>query len=98
MDEKTQSNLRDSLRRYPGATEDTIEQLMQRYEEREYTKIELVASGYSNRLAETYLDRKGFPRPPGWHSAFFYPGSDRPRNIILFWAAIAAFVLWKVMQ
>ena len=54
---------------------------LEMYEERAKVKKHLMAErGMSNTLAEVFLERQGFPRPPGWHSVFFYPGSNRPRN------------------
>jgi hypothetical protein len=68
------------------------------YEDREQLKQALLQErGYSNALAEVFLDRKGYPRPPGWHSVFFYPGSGRPRNVVVFWFLVAGSTVgWLV--
>ena len=49
---------------------------------------------YSNALAESLLDRKGYPRPPGWHAVFFYPGSYQPRMNSLAWFIALAVTLY----
>ena len=73
--------LRQRLMTYPSATEDSVEKSLIAYGERAELKQDLVTErGMSNALAEGILDRKGYPRPPGWRSVFFYPGSWRLRN------------------
>ena len=94
MDDNEQQHLRNRLREYPGATPESVEVQLSRLEEREEEKRALVERGYSNALAEAFLDRKGWPRPPGWHSVFFYPGSSRPRNMVFFWLAVLAVAAW----
>jgi hypothetical protein len=63
---------------------------------REMEKRALLKQGLSNARAETLLDRRGYPRPPGWHSAFFYPGGNRLRNrVVVFLIALAILAfLW----
>jgi len=96
MDDKTRAELRRRLLQYPGATQESVARDLDVYEERELQKHALVNErGYSNAVAEAYLDKEGFPRPPGWHSVFFYPGSGRPRNLVVFWfLAIGFIVAW----
>ena len=70
---------------------DYMEALRRRFEE----KDQLLQQGMSNQLAERYLDRKGRPRPYGWHTVFFYPGSNRMRTrYIALFAFIALLVAW----
>jgi hypothetical protein len=89
--------LRKRLLQYPGATEESVETDIYRYEERKDEKRSLIEGGYSNAAAEVYLDRKGFPRPPSWHSVFFYPGSARPRAAAMFWACVfGAIIGWLI--
>ena len=59
---------------------DDVEKILEIYEARSEKKEELLERGLTNALAEHSLDRLGYPRPAGWHSVFFYPGSSRPRN------------------
>lgn len=61
---------------------------------REDQKRLLLARGFSNALAESWLDRSGYPRPPGWYSVFFYPGSMRLRNTAIFWAVVLTVAVW----
>lgn len=81
MNEQERDVLRQRLLGYPGATPLSVERQLDVYEEREKEKLALTLDRrMSNALAESYLDKKGYPRPPGWHSVFFYPGGGRPRN------------------
>ncbi|PKQ04220.1 MAG: hypothetical protein CVT73_13970 [Alphaproteobacteria bacterium HGW-Alphaproteobacteria-12] len=93
MDEHEREILRQRLMTYPGATREVVEQQIDLYVDRGEKKRGLVEDRrMSNAMAEVFLDRSGYPRPPGWHSVFFYPGSNRPRNvyvIVFFIAAIA---------
>ena len=76
MDEITRNRLRKRLLQYPGATEESVERGLFAYEDREEEKRALIENRqFSNALAEPYLDRKGYPRPPGWHTVFFYTES-----------------------
>ena len=63
---------------------------------REMEKRALLKQGLSNARAETLLYRRGYPRPPGWHSVFFYAGSNRLRNrgIVLLIALVVLAYLW----
>ena len=92
MSEQETEALRQRLLTYPGATPESVEQQLYAYELRESEKQAVMQDrGMSNALAETYLDKKGYPRPPGWHTVFFYPGSNRPRNgyALVFMALLA---------
>lgn len=86
--------LRAKLLTYPGATESSVERGLTAYDERAKQKFALMERAHSNALAEASLDRMRYPRPPGWRSVFFYPGSIRPRNMTLFWLALAAAITW----
>lgn len=68
---------------YPAMTEEKAQMMLSAYEERVEEKWLLKKQGYPNALAEVVLDRRGYPRPPGWHSVFFYPESYRIRNVYL---------------
>lgn len=82
MNEHAVQALRQRLLTYPGATPESVEQQLYAYAERESEKQAVMQDrGMSNALAESYLDKRGYSRPPGWHSVFFYPGSNRPRNV-----------------
>lgn len=93
MDDTSREKFRRKLHQYPGASEEQVEEELERYEVREVQKRELLDRRFSNAKAEAWLDRSGYPRPPGWHSVFFYPGSMRPRNIVVFWVVVAAAVV-----
>ncbi|MCH8201935.1 MAG: hypothetical protein IH996_02390 [Proteobacteria bacterium] len=90
MDELTRARIKQKLLQYPGATEASVEVQLDAYEERETFKILLISErGFSNAQAERFLDRQGYPRPPGWHSVFFYPSSATPRpDIVILLGAI----------
>lgn len=61
-------------------------------------KAALLKRGFSNALAESWLDRAGYSRPPGWHSVFFYPGSMRPRNGFVCWLIIITIAVWVLIR
>lgn len=94
MNEAERTELRRRLLQYPNVTEQNVDQQIWAYEEREIEKNELIKRHYSNALAECFLDRKGYPRPPGLHSVFFYPGSYRPRNGVIFGLILIAGLIW----
>ena len=96
MNEIEREKLRVRLLSYPGATQNIVEAELDAHEEREVEKRALLQQRhFSNALAERFLDRKGFPRRPGWHSVFFYPGSFRPRNMAVFWLIVIAVIVWR---
>jgi hypothetical protein len=95
--EESRRRLRAKLLKYPGTTEANVDEQLHHYEMRDDQKSTLLERGFSNALAEAWLDRAGYPRPPGWHSVFFYPGSSRPRNAVLFWLVILAIAAWFVV-
>ena len=98
MDEITRNKLRKRLLQYPGATEESVVVDLFAYEYREEEKRALIEDRhFSNALAEAYLDRKGYPRPPGWHTVFFYPGSNRPRNTVVFCVVFIGFISWWLL-
>lgn len=89
MNNRERERLRERLLQYPSVTEENVEHQLYAYEEREDLKRSLMEDRrLSNAMAEIYLDKKGYPRPPGWHSVFFYPGSSRPRNIVIIWTVL----------
>ena len=99
MDDSTRDELRKLLLQYPGATEESVEHDLFVYERRREEKSALVKERrFWNALAETYLDKKGYPRPPGWHSVFFYPDSNRPRNSVVFWGIIFGLIAWWFLK
>ena len=68
-------------------------------EERFDKKQDLLERGFSNALAEKFLDRQGWPRPFGWSSVFCYPGSNRLRNRYLVVIAVAGLIIgWTLMS
>ena len=98
LEKKKTEALRRRLLNYPGVTPESVEDLLIAYEERASVKEHLMKNrGMRNAMAEAFLDRQGYPRPPGWHSVFFYPGSNRPRNgwvfiLLIAWAVIVVFI------
>ena len=81
MTEQEMEALHQRLLTYPGATPESVEQQLFAHEERWGVKQAAMRDRkMSNAVAESFLDKSGYPRPPGWHSVFFYPGSNRPRN------------------
>ena len=91
LTDSERDRLRQRLMQYRGATEESVADELEMHEERAEVKKHLMAErGMSNTLAEVFLERQGYPRPPGWHSVFFYPSSNRPRNKVLFFFAIIA--------
>ena len=97
LDEKKTETLRRRLLTYPGVTPESVEDLLAAYEERALAKENLMENrGMSNAMAEAFLDRQGYPRPPGWHSVFCYPDSNRPRNgwVFIFLIALAVIMIF----
>jgi hypothetical protein len=87
--------IRKRLLSYPHATEESVDHLMGVYEMRAEHKRDLLEGGHVwNALAESRLERQGWPRPPGWPAVFFYPDSLRPRNWLVFWVVVALALLW----
>lgn len=98
MDEAQRDWLRERLLSYRGITEANVEECLPAYADRERMKHMLVTErGHSNVLAETFLDREGYSRPPGWHPVFFYPGSNRLRGTFVFWGLVAIVVIWLMI-
>lgn len=99
LTDSKRDRLRQRLMQYPGATEGSVADELEIYEERAEVKNHLMAErGMSNTLAEVFLERQGYPRPPGWHSVFFYPGSNRPRNKVLFFFAVVAALAYVFLS
>jgi hypothetical protein len=97
VNSEEQKALRTRLLEYPGTTEENVNLLLDAYEERADLKLHLTTErGMSNMMAERFLDMQGLPRPPGWHSAFFYPGGLMPRvgYIILAVFAVGGFLIF----
>ncbi|MBD3618822.1 MAG: hypothetical protein LPK58_07950 [Gammaproteobacteria bacterium] len=100
MDNNERQALRKMLLQYPDVTEETVDEQIYAYEQREVVKKALIEDrGFSNALAEAWLDRSGYPRPPGWKSVFFYPGSIRLRNKLISFLVMACCVaLWLFLK
>jgi hypothetical protein len=80
-----------------AVVEALVERQTLQYEERETLKQSLTNDrGMSNALAEMFLDRQDWPRPPGWHSVFFYPDSNQPRWQYVAIAACLAIGVWII--
>lgn len=98
MHETNKKGPKEHLPQDPDLTTENTDEKINVYEQRrEEKKVLIEQRGFSNITAESFLDKIGYPRPPGWHSVFFYPDSNRPRTtvVILFAAALglALFVL-----
>lgn len=85
--------LRNRLLSYPGTTEEQADAILGAYEQRVEEKHALLSRGTGNAMAELILDRKGYPRPPGWTSVFFFPDSFRLRNVYITFLALAVAML-----
>lgn len=97
MDEQERDTLRGQLLACRGVSDETVEIEINHYEERESEKSHMIEiRGASNAIAESFLDKSGYKRPRGWHSVFFYPGSNRVRNKNVFFAITIAAVAWVV--
>ncbi|MCF6304606.1 MAG: hypothetical protein L3J33_04480 [Rhodobacteraceae bacterium] len=97
MKPEKEAALRKRLLEYPGTTEENVDMLLLDHEERDALKIFLVEEqGMSNMMAERILDMEGRPRPPSWHSVFFYPGGNMPRVgfIVVAILVIAGYLLF----
>ena len=87
------------LLQHPGVTDENTDEKISVYQPRnEEKKILTEERGFSNIMAESYLDRIGYPRPPGWHSVLFYPDSNRPRTTFVIWLVVALSVAWFVYR
>jgi len=83
MIESKKERPREPLPQHPDLTNETTDEKINLYQQRsEEKKVLIEERGFSNIMAESFLDKLGYPRPPGWHSVFFYPDSNRPRNAI----------------
>lgn len=83
---------------HPDVTNENTDEKINVYQQRsEEKKVLTEDRGFSNIMAESYLDKIGYPRPPGWHSVFFYPDSNRPRTTIVVLLAVALGVAWFVI-
>lgn len=94
MNEAEKEELKKRLLQYPDATDENVDMQIDGYEEREAAKQGLIDRGFSNAMAESHLERQGYPRLPGWHSVLFYAGSIRPRNTVIFWLVVIIGVFW----
>lgn len=87
------------LLQHPDVTDEGADEKIGVYQRRNEEKRVLTEDrGFSNIMAESYLDRIGYPRPPGWHSVFFYPDSNRPRTTFVIWLVVALGVTWFVYR
>lgn len=89
------SELRKKLLQYPKINENNIDEYISLYEERDLLKRQLISDGYSNKMAEIVLDKKGYPRPPGWKSVYSYPGGGI-RNGFVF-LLVLLFLAWLLL-
>jgi len=93
MNETEKEGPREPLPQHPDHTNETTDENINAYQQRsEEKKVLIEERGFSNIMAESFLDKIGYPRPPGWHSVFFYPGSNRPRNAIVIRIVVALCV------
>jgi len=87
------------LPQHPDLTNENTDDKISVYQRRNEEKRVLTEDrGFSNIMAESYLDKIGYPRPPGWHSVFFYPDSNRPRTTIVVLLAMALGMAWFVYR
>ena len=83
----------------PRLDQVTAEKYLNVLEQRFDQKSGLINRGISNSMAEKFLDRQGWPRPPGWNSVFCYPGSNRMRTrYIVIVVVTVAIVVWKAFS
>jgi hypothetical protein len=67
--------------------------------ERERVKQSIIREhGFSNAAAESFLDRAGYPRPPGWHAVLFYPGSYQPRSSSIVTAIVVLLAIGTLLR
>ena len=98
MNETEKEGLKDNLPQHPDLTNENTDEKINVYQQRsEEKKVLIEERGFSNVMAESFLDKIGYPRPPGWHSIFFYPDSNRPRTTIVIWLAVALGVALFVL-
>ena len=98
MIESEKEGPREHLPQHPELTNENTDEKINVYQQRsEEKKVLTEDRGFSNIMAESYLDKIGYPRPPGWHSVFFYPDSNRPRTTIVVLLAVALGVAWFVI-
>jgi hypothetical protein len=95
-DEDKCERLAAELRTFPGITEEQVLMTLSAYEDRVERKKLLRQWGLSNAAAEVRLDLEGFPRPPGWHSVFFYPDSYRPRGTVICTFLLIGWLGWWI--
>jgi len=99
MNETKKKEAREPLLQPPDVTNENTEEKTGVYQRRNEEKRVLIEyRGFSNIMAESYLDRIGYPRPPGWHAVFFYPDSNRPRTTIVVLLAVVLGVAWFVYR
>ena len=95
MNETEKQGPREHLPQDPDLANETTDEKINVYQQRsEEKKVLIEERGFSNIMAESYLDKIGYPRPPGWHSVFFYPDSNRPRTTIVVLLAVVLGVAW----
>lgn len=98
MNETEKEGPKEHLPQAPDLTDETTEDKINVYQQRsEEKKVLIEDRGFSNITAESFLDKIGYPRPPGWHSVFFYPDSNRPRTTVVILLAVVVGVAWFVI-
>jgi len=99
MNETEKDEPEDNLLQHPDVTNENTDDKINVYQQRsEEKKVLTEDRGFSNVVAESFLDKIGYPRPPGWHSVFFYPDSNRPRTTFVIWLVVALGVAWFVYR
>jgi hypothetical protein len=99
MNETEKEGPKDNLLQQPDVTYETTDEKINVYQQRsEEKKVLTEERGFSNIMAESFLDKLGYPRPPGWRSVFFYPDSKRPRPAVVIWLVVALGVAWFIYR
>ena len=95
MNETEKEGPKEHLPQHPDLANELAEEKINVHQQRsEEKKVLIEDRGFSNITAESFLDKIGYPRPPGWHSVFFYPDSNRPRTTVVVWFVVALGVAW----
>jgi len=99
MNETEKDEPKDNLLQHPDVTGENSDEKINVYQQRsEEKRVMTEERGFSNIMAESFLDKLGYPRPPGWRSVFFYPDSNRPRPAVVIWLVVALGVAWFIYR
>ena len=63
----------------------------------EFKQRLMAERGFSNFMAEKFLDQQGWERPAGWHSVFFFPGSMKMRGSFVAILGVTALIFLLVV-